>query len=337
MSLSAEERLRQILDRSVAFAILLAPDGRVTHISQHALEVGGLTREQVVGYPIWDQIWWSYDPEVSRHIRASVDEAARGQRVRFDVKVQSAHGRRTILDLQIAPASNSRGEVAELVLSAVDVSERVMAQRQLEHLLAEMSHRMKNFLTTVHAIARMTERTAPPEAAFREFAGRLDALNVAHDALNEAGTADEFFEQLARRLLRPYAQGETSRFLISGPKVAISSNDGRAVALCLYELATNAVKYGALSNRSGQVRVSLTEPARDGHVTFSWQETGGPPVTPPTRHGYGTQFVINTLGGIIGDDLRMEYRPEGFRLTVSGPAPSLFVKSAALPSTQPRG
>jgi PAS domain S-box-containing protein len=337
LSPSAEERLRQVLDRSVAFAILLTPDGTVTHINQHALEVGGLTREQVVGHPLWDQIWWSYDPEVSRRIRASVDEAARGQPVRFDVKVQSADGRRTIIDLQIAPVSDGRGKVAELVLSAVDVSERVMAQRQLEHLLAEMSHRMKNFLTTVHAIARMTERTARPEAAFREFAGRLDALNVAHDALNEAGTADEYFEQLARRLLRPYAEGELSRFRISGPKIAISPNDGRAIALCLYELATNAVKYGALSNRSGQVRVRLTEPARDGQVTFSWQETGGPPVTAPTRQGYGTQFVITTLGGIIGGDVRTEYRPEGFCLIVSGPATSFFVKSSALPPAQPEG
>lgn len=138
-------------------------------------------------------------------------------------------------------------------------------------------------------------------------------------------------------MLRPYAEGELSRFRISGPKIAISPNDGRAIALCLYELATNAVKYGALSNRSGQVRVRLTEPARDGQVTFSWQETGGPPVTAPTRQGYGTQFVITTLGGIIGGDVRMEYRPEGFCLIVSGPATSFFVKSSALPPAQPEG
>ena len=251
--------------------------------------------------------------------------------------MQFADGRRTIIDLQIAPVSNSLGAVAELVLSGIDVSERVLARRQFEHLLAEMSHRMKNFLTTVHAIALMTKRTAPPMAAFREFAGRLDALNVARDALNEAGTADEYFEQLARRLLRPYAEGEPSRFLISGPKVAISPNDGRVIAHCLYELATNAVKYGALSNRSGQIRVSLTEPAQDGQVTFSRQETGGLPVTPPARQGYGPQFVVTTSGGISGGDVRMEYRPEGLRLTVSGPASSLSGKSSALPLTQPKG
>ena len=77
MSPSAEERLRQVLDRPVAFAILLTPDGTVTHVNRHAPEVGGLTREQVVGHPLRGRIWWSFDLEVSRPVGASVDKAAR--------------------------------------------------------------------------------------------------------------------------------------------------------------------------------------------------------------------------------------------------------------------
>lgn len=332
-SFPPNKRLHEVLDRSVAFAALLTPEGTLTHISHHALAQSGLPRDAVVGRPVWDMVWWAYDLDLQRRIRDTVGDAARGQASRFDVKVQAADGRRTIIDLQISPRLGATGEVVELVASAVDVSERVLAQRRAEHLLEDMTHRMKNFLTNVRALARMTERTARPEAAFREFLGRLDALNIAHDALNDAPTADAYFEQLAHRLLRPYAGADGTRFRISGPQRPLSPTEARLLALCLYELVTNAVKYGALSRPDGRVSVRLTAPGTAGGATFLWEEHGGPPVRPPLREGYGTRFVADVLASLFEAEVRAEHAPEGFRLTVSGPARALFAEGAALHPT----
>ncbi|WP_176556207.1 HWE histidine kinase domain-containing protein [Rubellimicrobium rubrum] len=332
---AADERLLEVLDRSVAFAALMTPEGVLTQISQHALALTGVQRDEVVGRPVWDMVWWAYDPALPRRIRATVVDAAQGRASRFDVKVQAAGGRRTIIDLQISPRLVATGEVVEIVASAVDVSERVLAQRRLEQLLGDMGHRMKNFLTLVRALARTTERTARSEGAFREFSGRLDALTIAHDALDDTSTAEAYFEQLAHRLLRPYTGADSKRLVISGPPLPLRQNEGRMLALCLYELATNAVKHGALSTLQGRVSVTLTAPHDGMGAMFLWEEQGGPLVRPPTRQGFGSEFVASVLGGIFDAEVRTEYAPQGFRLSVSGPARLLFSDGLALQSAQP--
>ncbi|HVG49885.1 MAG TPA: sensor histidine kinase [Rubellimicrobium sp.] len=180
----------------------------------------------------------------------------------------------------------------------------------------------------------MTERTARTDEAFGDFLARLDALDAAHDALNESETAEDFFGHLGRRLLAPYLGEDGARIAVRGPPVRLARDEAKMLGLCIHELATNAAKYGALSTPQGRVSMGLSAPGADGVARFTWQESGGPPVTPPQRTGYGQRFLGSTLGALFAGPVDLAYRPEGFHLSVAGPAPGLFAASSPIAGPQ---
>jgi two-component sensor histidine kinase len=164
-------------------------------------------------------------------------------------------------------------------------------------IMRELSHRSKNLLAIVLAIARQTSRTTSNFEEFEQrFNARIQALADAHDLLVEQQWAGAALEDLVRAQLSAFG---TERVTTSGDKVMLRAEAVQNVALALHELATNAVKHGALSVPQGRIAINWT-PHGDGGVRLTWRETGGPPVTEPERKGFGRfvleRVTVNALG-----------------------------------------
>ncbi|MET3899702.1 two-component sensor histidine kinase [Devosia sp. UYZn731] len=185
----------------------------------------------------------------------------------------------------------------------------------------ELNHRVKNILASVSSIFQMTRRGAHSvDELAEDFEGRLNALANVHSAVFQAGGDAVSLATVIDLTVLPYRTEGEGRLGVHGPDITITGEAGTTLALCLHELATNAIKYGAMSQVAGKVLLtwevtSDTEPV----FTMEWQESGGPPVSAPTRVGYGTRYIRSALATLFGEPPVMSYAAEGFRCTVSGP------------------
>jgi PAS domain S-box-containing protein len=202
-----------------------------------------------------------------------------------------------------------------------DITEQKRAEEQRTLLINELNHRVKNTLATVQSIASQTLRTAPTSVAVREaIEGRLLALSRAHDVLTRENWAGADLHEIVEQAVAPYSGGSESRLHAHGPSVRLPPRTALALAMMLQELATNAVKYGALSNATGEIAIVWeTVPASPPRLRLSWEESGGPPVAAPTRRGFGTRLIERSLAQDLGGDVNMAFAPTGLVCTVNAP------------------
>jgi len=187
---------------------------------------------------------------------------------------------------------------------------RLRAETNQQVLNEELSHRMKNMLAMVQAIASQTLKGVTEQDAIAGFRQRLHALSRAHDVLLQQSWAVAPMREVTQTVLRASSQME--RVTVEGPDVTLGPRATLSLSLLLHELATNAAKYGALSVEGGHVAVSWTLHGGGGseELVFTWQESGGPPVVEPTRKGFGSRLIRSGLIGTGGVTLR--YPPNGF-------------------------
>lgn len=215
-------------------------------------------------------------------------------------------------------ASEPQGRVVGTIQ---DVTSRKHAQQHQELLLGELNHRVKNSLAVIQAMATHTLRNADNLDAFRTaFTGRLGAIASAHDILigNEHSGAN--LAQLLRSQIGAYADLER-QVVLDGPHVTISPTVSHALGLVLHELTTNASKYGALTSDAGTltIRWEIVKEHEPNHVRLFWEERGGPSVTPPERHGFGSRLIETSLTHSLNGSVEMAYDPKGFSATLSIP------------------
>lgn len=198
-----------------------------------------------------------------------------------------------------------------------------------KELRLELNHRVKNILASVTSIFQMTKRGAlTVDDLASEFTGRLQALSNVHTAVFEAGGEEVSLSAVVEMTVSPYNRDGISRIDASGPNIIVGREAGTTIALCLHELATNAIKYGALSHPDGSVTIRWeVEKAGDNTVTLDWFEVGGPPVREPTRQGYGTRYVRSSLGSLFGRAPDIAFAATGLRCSVSGPLSRLAPKN----------
>lgn len=189
-----------------------------------------------------------------------------------------------------------------------DVTDRKEAEAYRMLVTQEMSHRIKNTLATVQAIVSQSLRADLPASQMRQVvAKRIKALGGAHDILTGKDWDVAGLRQTVDRAVRPFnADGRIHHF---GPDLEISHGVSSALTLALHELATNAVKYGALSGDSGRVRIEWN--IEKSQFVLTWDEIGGPPVTAPTRTGFGSRMIEKALSATVNGTAVVEYRPGG--------------------------
>ena len=196
--------------------------------------------------------------------------------------------------------------------------ERGRAERRQRLLLGELNHRVKNTLAIVQSLTHQSfHSAASTEDGKRRFEGRLEALASAHNLLTAANWESALIADVARAALAPFCPPDRCDF--DGPPLPVSPQTAVGLALALHELATNAVKYGALSTPSGRLSVRWT--VLHEQLELIWTERGGPPVTPPERRGFGTRMIERTLASEFGGEVELDFAPEGVTCTMVAPLP----------------
>jgi two-component sensor histidine kinase len=179
-------------------------------------------------------------------------------------------------------------------------------------LVQELNHRVKNTLAVLQAIASQTFRSAS-KTERDAFDGRLGALARAHDLLSEEKWAGADVQGVIYRVLEPYAVLGSNRVVLSGPKLPLAPPRAVMLSMILHEIATNAAKYGALSNDTGTIRIDWQlhlEPAGQ-KLSLSWIESGGPRVTTPTRKGFGSRLIERGARDQLGGSATADFLPTG--------------------------
>ena len=218
-----------------------------------------------------------------------------------------------------------------VAVSLRDITERKLAERRQKLLVNELNHRVKNALATVQAIAAQSLRGADvPAAVVDRFVARLIALARANDILVAEDWLGADLDAIASQVASPYVAGgegengeEAGRFRAGGPDVHLAPKAATAMALALHELATNSAKYGALSTPQGKVSLTwaLQGDGQARRLHMNWRESGGPPVKPPQKAGFGTRLIEKGLKAELRAEVRLDYAPDGLTMTLDAPMP----------------
>jgi len=199
----------------------------------------------------------------------------------------------------------------------VDISERKAAEVAQARLMEELGHRVKNSFATIESVMQQTLVTSDGISEFLEtFHGRIGALAAIHNAMasSDWGTIDLL--GLVGSSLAPF--GEPPRVRVDGASVRVSVDVARSLGMVLHELATNAVKYGALSVRPGTVTVGWREERREAGVIvrLDWIEAGGPPVRETPHRGYGLRLIETFVPHELGGETRIQWGESGLCCTI---------------------
>ncbi|MEA2899989.1 MAG: hypothetical protein QOJ84_5604 [Bradyrhizobium sp.] len=225
------------------------------------------------------------------------------------------------------------GKAQRMVSIVTDVTDRKAAEDHIQFLMHEISHRSKNLLMVIQSIARRTARTAGSIEEFeRRFERRLQGLAASHDVLVSKNWEGAPLADLVRRQLVPFAEIEGSRVELAGPEIVVTAEAAQALGLAIHELATNAIKYGALSVPAGKVSVSWALQGDAGTpraLALHWTEQGGPPVSKPSRKGFGHVVIGEMVERSLGGKVAMQFAGEGLRWSVTIPASNLVSEAPA--------
>lgn len=216
-------------------------------------------------------------------------------------------------DYQIsaAPLQVGEDEISGCVITMVDMSQRKAAEKQQLLLMRELDHRVKNTLALVLSIAgRTLHHEDTLEGYHKAFTGRVQALAATHNLLAENSWTDLTIAEVVHAELAPYAGSGTTNIRIEGLDRPIAPRAAIAFGMVIHELATNAVKYGALSTSHGRIDV-IAVPAKANTFDLEWRESGGPPVDEPTRRGFGQSVISRSLQYSDDSGARVEFRPDG--------------------------
>jgi len=317
-----DKRAHDLINATVAFAAILSPAGVTLDVSKNALDAAGISLSDIVDRRFWEGYWFGHDPALQARLRDVVERGARGETSRFDIEVRVRGDRRLIVDFQIAPLRDDNGKVTELIASGFDVSERERQKENLNSALRETSHRIKNILSTLSAMGRMT-RIHGKGDRFDSFLKRLDALAAVHSIFGDGSKISSApFDVITRQVLNPFLHGHEKVEVISGKK-RILRDQAKQLGLCIHELATNSSKHGALHD-GGTLSVSFTDPDGAGVTHFSWSETHAPKDTGSYTEGFGLPYVRNALRSLLMGEPVIEMQSDRFQILVDGPAPHIF-------------
>jgi two-component system, chemotaxis family, CheB/CheR fusion protein len=302
------QRLASVVEFSDDAIVTKDLDGVITSWNRSAERVFGYKAEEAIGKPITILIpheRHDEEYEILGRIR-------RGEHVEhYETVRRCKDGSLLDISLTVSPVRDAEGKVIGASKIARDITERRRAQERQKLLVGEIQHRIKNTLATVQAIATQTLRGAPSEC--EAFVARLHALAAAHDLLKDDNWQQAPLADLVGRALDPFQEKHRERFLIDGPDgIFLDAQKSSLLVMALHELATNAVKYGALSNEKGQVRVAWEILLSDApkRCRLHWKENGGPLVKQPKHKGFGSLLLERALQYNLGQ-AQLDFDPQG--------------------------
>lgn len=312
---ASEERLRNLAERSHVLAWEAdARTGRFTYVGPQAGDV--------LGYPVDDwyrpDFWIDHVHPDDREWIADHRRQRSATAIDYEVEYRMLAADQRLVWFQDV-VHVIRDDEGPYVLRGfmIDITVRKRAEEARQLLLRELDHRVKNTLSTVQAVAELTLRTATSLPAFGDtFRGRIAALARMHAAIWRNKGTPLRLRELAELSLAPFGH-EGARAVIEGEEVLIPLQSAGALGLVLHELATNAVKHGALSVMSGSVRVTWYVDAHQ--LCLTWRESGGPIVTEPSHRGFGSTLIKESIPYELGGSVTLDFAPGGVQCTISMP------------------
>jgi len=215
------------------------------------------------------------------------------------------------------PIRDEAGEITRWFGVNVEISEQQRYEQQQQLLINELNHRVKNTLATVQSISAQTLRSnKAPREVFQNFESRLISLSEAHNLLTQRSWQGADVGDIVERAARPFESVDRTVFEAHGPAVWLRSESALGLAMALHELATNAVKHGALSTVKGRVAVHWSYDPATGDFQLSWTESRGPAVKPLSRRGFGLRLIERALAGEAHAKAELSFRPEGLHCEI---------------------
>jgi two-component system, chemotaxis family, CheB/CheR fusion protein len=314
------ERERHVAERGLLSAIVHSSkdaiigftlEGIINAWNMAAEEMLGYTAAQAIGQPLA----MLFADEQQAREDAVVDAVRKDLRAQEQIRQwRRADGKALEVVKMISPVCDANGHPIAGSIIARDNTERRNYRVHRDLMLAELNHRVKNTLATVHAIAQQTLNHSPTLDVFSEtFLSRLLALSHTHNLLANDTWAGTGLRDIVLGELEPFQSDKNSRVEINGEALHITPKIALALSMALHELATNAVKYGALSVPAGRVTVNWETRDRHGEpwLQLRWIERGGPSVTLPTQCGFGTRLIKDGLSYELDGEVDLRYEPAG--------------------------
>jgi PAS domain S-box-containing protein len=233
--------------------------------------------------------------------------------------------------MRAVPIRNRHGRVRAWIATMTDIHERKRARERREIVIGELRHRLKNLFTVIGSLAQSSKPPNQPEvdAYLSKLMGRLYALNAAADLVMVDWRVAIEIRAMVDATLAPFMVEDSARIEIDGPSLELQEETGGALALAIHELATNALKYGALSAPEGKVALHWScAPGPDGEqFIMTWKELGGPPPAIPNQEGFGTRVVQFSAAREKFGEVSMDYQPDGLFCRIA------FIRTPAKPPT----
>jgi PAS domain S-box-containing protein len=321
----SEARFRTLVEVSPQIVWLCGPAGEIVYCNQFWQDFTGL-RLEATGDGAWLE---AVHPAHRDRVLAQWESVlARAEPFETEIEFKRAgDDSYRCFVMRGTCVRDANGGIRQWIVIGLDIQERKRAEEARNLLAQELAHRIRNIFTVVSGLASATSRGHPEAQAFvRDFRDRLLALSVANEHVVRPERLPSFrgekpattVQRLVTDLLAPYVENFSDRFRLSGDDISLGSNSSTALALIVHELATNAVKYGALSCETGRVRI---EGCRSSDLyRMTWRESGGPPVSgPPERSGFGTAIAARSAGNQLGGTIEHEWAPAGLIATLEVP------------------
>jgi PAS domain S-box-containing protein len=328
----AEQRLRrgarairELIDALPAAIYTTDAEGRLTFFNRSAVELWG--REPRLNEDLWSgahKLFTAAGEPMALDQCPMARALKEGAPIRnVQIIVERPDGARVPCQPFPTPFHDISGAPLGAINMLVDITERKEAEARQKVMLDELNHRVKNTLATVQAMAAQTFRAEDaPRADVMAFTARLMALAVTHDHLTRDKWEAADLGAMVQDVLGPLrgtAGGE--RIHVSGASVRLAPRTALTLGLTMNELATNAMKYGALSAPDGVLDVSWR--MDEGKLVIEWRERGGPEVAPAPRRGFGTRMIERGIAGELDGRAELKFLPAGFECDLVIPAAAL--------------
>jgi len=312
VDISEHQRAERVA-RRLAAIVESSDDAIVSKDLNGIIETWNKGAERLFGYLAAEVIGKSITiiiPPERQHEEVSIlDRIRRGQPIdHFETQRRRKDGSLVDISLSISPVTDEAGKIIGASKIARDITEQKRREQQISLLAREADHRTNNLLAVAQATVHLTQAATAAELK-KAIEGRLRALANAHGMMAQSRWAGADLRQLVAMELSPYFRDGDPRAQIDGPKVVLRPEMAQAMAMAVHELATNAVKYGALSTSSGRLRVQWSLQG-ESTLRVLWKEAGGPAVKAPSKAGFGTRAIARLLGQLDGE-VKFRWQEEG--------------------------
>jgi PAS domain S-box-containing protein len=304
----SEEKYRQLTSHSPVILFGIDSEGTFTLSEGLGLDSMGAGAGDVVGKSVY-QVYRNY-PDVLEQVNAALAGT-------------ESHGLTHIGDkcfeVWFTPVWDEERMVVGISGVAVDITRRNKLEQQQTIMMSELDHRVKNNIAAVISLVSLSQQGAKTIDDFAQtLDGRLHALAVAHSTLAKSHWSGAWMRDILLLTLQPYMSGSAERIRFEGPDIELPGLLARPMCMVIHELATNAVKYGSLSNENGLVTI-ISENLNQDKLRLSWKETGGPHITGECKSGTGTSLLEGLVDHEMHGTIMMQFTEDGLVCQITVP------------------